>query len=205
MRTAVVNERAPEYGFVFDFLKEYHPERVLDVGTGTTALPALLSVFIPEVVASDNVTDYWPNGMTNKHCDVVDNDIVNSTLEGEFDLITCISVLEHIEKDLDAIDNMIKLLAPGGKLIITCPYRHTEYVPNAYDITGVQRPYICKMYDKYNVDDWCSRGLMLDKVEYWRIFAGDYWGQGIRIKPLMSHNPDTHHHLACLQFTKMVL
>jgi SAM-dependent methyltransferase len=38
-----------------------------------------------------------------------------------FDLITCISVLEHIPEDARAVRTMWSLLRPGGKLILTVP------------------------------------------------------------------------------------
>jgi SAM-dependent methyltransferase len=51
----------------------------------------------------------------------------NSTIEmakyppETFDLITCISVLEHIPADREAIEAMWLLLRPGGRLILTLP------------------------------------------------------------------------------------
>lgn len=41
--------------------------------------------------------------------------------EGTFDLITSISVIEHIPEDTGAIATMWRLLRPGGKLLITVP------------------------------------------------------------------------------------
>jgi SAM-dependent methyltransferase len=38
-----------------------------------------------------------------------------------FDLITCLSVLEHIPEDKRAVETMWSLLRPGGKLILTVP------------------------------------------------------------------------------------
>lgn len=38
-----------------------------------------------------------------------------------FDLITCISVLEHIPEDRDAVSTMWSLLRPGGRLVLTVP------------------------------------------------------------------------------------
>jgi SAM-dependent methyltransferase len=38
-----------------------------------------------------------------------------------FDLITCLSVLEHIPEDKGALETMWSLLRPGGKLILTIP------------------------------------------------------------------------------------
>jgi SAM-dependent methyltransferase len=51
----------------------------------------------------------------------------NSTIEmakyspETFDLITCISVLEHIPADREAVEAMWLLLRPGGRLILTLP------------------------------------------------------------------------------------
>lgn len=51
----------------------------------------------------------------------------NSTIEmtkyapESFDLITCVSVLEHIPADREAIEMMWLLLRPGGRLILTLP------------------------------------------------------------------------------------
>jgi SAM-dependent methyltransferase len=40
-----------------------------------------------------------------------------------FDLITCLSVLEHIPADRDAVRQMWTLLSPGGRLVLTMPCR----------------------------------------------------------------------------------
>lgn len=53
--------------------------------------------------------------------------LINSSIEmanyavKSFDLITCISVLEHIPTDREAVDVMWSLLRPGGRLILTLP------------------------------------------------------------------------------------
>lgn len=41
--------------------------------------------------------------------------------DSTFDLITCISVLEHIPDDTKAVEKMWSLLRPGGSLILTLP------------------------------------------------------------------------------------
>jgi ubiquinone/menaquinone biosynthesis C-methylase UbiE len=40
-----------------------------------------------------------------------------------FDLITCISVLEHIPADREAVERMWSLLKTGGRLVLTLPCR----------------------------------------------------------------------------------
>ena len=41
---------------------------------------------------------------------------------GRFDLILATEVLEHVADWLSAFDNLARLLAPGGKLLVTCPH-----------------------------------------------------------------------------------
>ena len=81
----------------------------------------------------DNVKDYWPSGMSNRHYYILDRDIASSKrleLDGKFDLITCVSVLEHIIDHKMALQNMFGLLNEGGHLIITCPYTENNYTEN---------------------------------------------------------------------------
>jgi SAM-dependent methyltransferase len=58
-----------------------------------------------------------------------------------FDLITCISVLEHIPQDEAFIETMWSLLCPGGKLILTLPCMSKpleQYI--SYNQYGVLNP-----------------------------------------------------------------
>ena len=118
------NERPIEYEFALRALRDARPQTLLDVGTGTTAWPHLLRNCGFVVTAIDNVRDYWPRGMVNRHWSVLDVDIVNplKALPGGYEAITCISVLEHIPQHLTAMQNMVALLAPGGLLVLTTPY-----------------------------------------------------------------------------------
>lgn len=130
------NERPVEYAFLFRKLAELYPLRVLDVGTGMTALPHLISNCGPLVTATDNVRDYWPEWTTNRHYHVLDDDITETRLKDRFDLVCCISTLEHIKTPEAAVRNMFRLLNPGGSLILTFPYTEGRYVANVYDLPG---------------------------------------------------------------------
>ncbi|GAH10357.1 unnamed protein product, partial [marine sediment metagenome] len=130
------NERPIEFDFVFRKLGEIYPRTILDVGTGKTALPHLMRHCGFLVTATDNVRDHWASGMLNRHYHVIDDDITDTRLSDTFDLITCISVLEHIQKPDDAIRNMFSLLKTNGHLILTCPYNEKSYVKNVYELPG---------------------------------------------------------------------
>jgi SAM-dependent methyltransferase len=60
---------------------------------------------------------------------------------GSFDLVTCISVLEHIPDDLAAVRAMWRLLKPGGRLVLTVPcaaHESEQYIDR--DQYGVLQP-----------------------------------------------------------------
>lgn len=40
----------------------------------------------------------------------------------EYDLVWCEQVLEHVERPLVALDNLIRLTRPGGRLILSTPF-----------------------------------------------------------------------------------
>jgi len=55
------------------------------------------------VTTVDNVKDYWPSGMSNRHYYVINDDIRDWKLNHKSDLITSISVVEHIEQSDSAV------------------------------------------------------------------------------------------------------
>jgi|SRR5580692_2252961 hypothetical protein len=78
--------------------------------------------------------DYWPDGMVYRYWTVLNDDILSpkDVLSKNFEAITCISVLEHIEDHARAMQNMVHLLVSGGVLILTTSYFHHHPPPNVY-------------------------------------------------------------------------
>lgn len=201
------NERSIEFRFVFEHLTHLQPETILDVGTGTTALPHLMRNCGFVVTAIDNVTDYWPGGMVNRHFHVIDDDIRRSKLRREFDVVTCVSVLEHIQAFDQAVDEMFRLLRPGGHLILTCPYNERRYHPNVYDapesMYGRGSPYVAQSYSRGQLDGWLARnGAELVAQEFWQLFTGELWTFGELVRPPRPSSREGIHQLACLVLRK---
>jgi len=74
-------------------------------------------------------------------CVFVDKIMDETTFaDGSFDVITSLSVVEHIPNDTNAILKMWNLLKPGGRLVLTVPCAHTastEYVDrDEYQLLG---------------------------------------------------------------------
>ena len=205
------NERPVEFSFVFRWLKKLYPKNVLEVGTGTTALPHLMRNCGCLVTAIDNIKDYWPSGMSNRHYYVVNNDITASqiNINDKFDLITCISVLEHIEKHDAAICNMFNLLNPNGHLILTFPYSENQYVKNVYELTGSNFsgkniPYVCQSFSRNELSKWLQEndGEIVEQ-EYWQFWDGDFWRIGNKIIPPLRVSCEEKHQIACLLIQKI--
>lgn len=196
-----LNERGVEYEFVFRFVAQCRPRSVLDVGTGATALPSLLRTCGPTVRAIDNVSDYWPNGMLNRHYHVEDEDICQGAV-GTYDMITCVSVLEHIRDPTSAIRSMLKALNTGGSLIVTFPYSELRYIPNVYDLPnsayGKGEPYVCQSYSREDLKRWFASCQITDQ-EYWKFWDGEFWTCGKMLPFPIQSSVNEPHQLTCLR------
>jgi SAM-dependent methyltransferase len=115
-----VNERAVEVPIVWKYVKECKGA-VLEVGS-------VLPHYFP---FQHDVVDKYEKGEN-----IINEDAASMKLEKKYDLIVCISTLEHVgwdespsdqkimntpEKILRAIDNMKQVLNAKGKIIITVP------------------------------------------------------------------------------------
>ncbi len=201
------NERSIEYSFVFENLTELRPDKILDVGTGQTALPHLMRSCGYQVAAVDNIVDYWPAGMVNRHFHVAHDDITKTKLTEKFDFITCISVLEHIKPHGDAVKSMLSLLNPGGHLVLTCPYNETKYIENCYDLEGSSygqgAAFVCQAFSRKEVEGWLRQnGATIVKQDYWNFFTGKFWTVGEVVKVPRRVTKTETHQLTCLLLKK---
>ena len=206
---SAVNERPIEFAFVFRNLVAIWPKRILDVGTGMTSLPHLMRNCGFYVTATDNIQDYWPSGMVNRHYHILNDDITHSSLSESFDVITCISVLEHIKEHRDAIKSMFRLLVPGGHLILTCPYNEESYVANVYELaeTSVKErfSFVTQAFSRKEIYAWLNDvPFELIEQEYWKFFEGEYWTCGDRVLPPIQVEHYDKHQLTCLVFKKPI-
>jgi 2-polyprenyl-3-methyl-5-hydroxy-6-metoxy-1,4-benzoquinol methylase len=198
-----VNERPVEYAFLFRQIAALQPRAVLDVGTGATALPSLLRSCGLLVTATDNVRDFWPAGMVNRHWHVLDDDITRPRLQGPFDLIACISVLEHIADHPTAVKSMLGLLRPGGHLVLTAPYSERSYCPNVYELEGSAaagraQPYRTQSFSRHELEIWLSGGAELVDQELWQFYDSEHWTVGNRLPRPRKTGPEERHQIGCM-------
>jgi SAM-dependent methyltransferase len=203
------NERPVEFAFAFRWLSEIQPGSVLDVGTGKTAWPDLVANCGIRVTAVDEIRGYWSGGFFNRHYHVLHDDITRTRLTGPYDMVTCLSVIEHIDDHEAAFSGMHSLLGPGGHLVLTFPYCETRFVENVYREPGSSATAggadgrLCRVYSRREVERWLagSRARIVAQ-EYWKVFSGELWTLGERLPRPHRVTRDEPHHLTCLLIRK---
>jgi SAM-dependent methyltransferase len=143
----------------------------------------------------------------NRHFPVVNGDITAPALDLKFDMITCVSVLEHIPNHRAAIRGMFSLLRPGGHVVLTFPYNEQRYVPDAYKLPeasyGADYRFVAQIYSRRELDTWLAdTGGKILLQEYFEVFTGDLWTVGARLDPVRRSEQDRKHHLTCLLLRK---
>jgi 2-polyprenyl-6-hydroxyphenyl methylase / 3-demethylubiquinone-9 3-methyltransferase len=111
--------QADEHGF-----KPLAGKTALDVGCGAGLLAEPLARLGAKVTAVDAAPELIE--VAKAHADgqglAIDYRAVGvETIEGQFDLVTAMEVVEHVAEPQAFIDDLAKRLAPGGLLILSTP------------------------------------------------------------------------------------
>ena len=119
-------------------------DRALEIGPGSGVYLATLASVAREVVASDIESAYLDHlgPLTDEHPNLrlVWDDITKSAFaDGEFDLVLCSEVIEHIHDSPAALREMHRILRTGGTLILSTPQRYSplELASKAAFLPGV--------------------------------------------------------------------
>lgn len=203
-----LNERPVEYSFVFEMIAKYYPKSVLDVGTGLTALPHLMANCGIKVVAVDNIKDYWTTNMINRHYWVKNDDVTKLNLQQKFEMVVCVSTLEHIEQFNLAVKNMVGRLKKNGHLILTFPYNEKKGAVNVYELKGTNAQelpkYHTRAFCRHDLNRWEKDcGLKIVDQQYWDFFTGDYWTVGNMVLPPKKVDKNTKHQISTVIFRKI--
>jgi SAM-dependent methyltransferase len=119
-----------EFAFVWDALSKLSPARYFDVSS-PHAFPIVLMLKKPTLFAelvNPDALDLASTANLVQALGLEDRCSLKSCLidaapfeAGSFDVITSISVVEHILQDHQAIQKMWDFLKPGGRLLLTLP------------------------------------------------------------------------------------
>jgi len=125
--------------FIQDFVKKYGvPKRVLDVGSRHINGTVKDCIREAEMGAPDEIIGI--DFVDGENVDIVMNghDLVEKFGENSFDAVMCTETLEHDNKFWITVEQMRKVVKPGGWLLITVPgihfFRH-DYPSDYYRFT----------------------------------------------------------------------
>lgn len=137
---------------------------ILDVGCGTGIMLERLKAFgkVRGMDFSEDAVKYSNMRLEKKV------EIRQGRLDGELpyekgstDLVTLLDVIEHIDDDRGALENVRKLLRPGGTLVCTVPA--FQFLWSGHDVLNHhKRRYTWKeLYDKIT-----AAGFKIEKISY---------------------------------------
>ncbi|MGD0887500.1 MAG: class I SAM-dependent methyltransferase [Thermodesulfovibrionales bacterium] len=83
--------------------------------------------------------------------------------DGSFDAVLCTQVLEHLNKPLESVKEIYRILKPGGKLYLTAPMAHCEHQTphDFFRYTSFGLKYLCEEAGFKTVDIAPFGGLLV--------------------------------------------
>jgi len=117
-----------------NFIENYAPyEKVLDFGCGSGVMLPFLAEHSQHVTAMD--IDLVPLEHVKKYISLPENvqllDANQTSLlqltPGSFDLISALDVLEHVQNLSRTLSELLRLLKPGGQLVVSGPTENALY------------------------------------------------------------------------------
>lgn len=122
-----INERILEIPFIYSRIP-FDPVRILDVGACESSVSLSLASIGHRVTALDTRKYHFPH----PQLEIITGDIINHHRPNYYDLVICLSTLEHIGievygntsqigQDERAVKKMFQNLKKGGRLLLTTP------------------------------------------------------------------------------------
>jgi SAM-dependent methyltransferase len=157
------------------------PANYLDLGAGAGIIPSVMALAGVNVTAVDTWEEYEA-GFDNQmgECEnllarlkqsgvkCVDHNILQAPLpfaSGSFDVVSMLAVLEHLPRPLTVLQEVTRLLRPGGLLIVT--------VPNTANLRNRIRLLVGRSPHPDDISVWLSptffghfREMTLEEVTY---------------------------------------
>lgn len=194
-----------EYAYALLYSGHRHRGSVLDVGSAKSVFPYFLAAIGYNVTTIDmEDCAYRQEKSTKFNVKSLFGDLrdFQPELEGRFDLITNLSVIEHVDEDTKAVLNLAKYLKPGGVMVISTDF-YKEYIeyPDANRTIVCDRPEGSHPNSRvYTEDAFLDRIIKpLEKVGLKRLGLTDYQNVDIKDPKALSVRGLYTFGIACLR------
>jgi 2-polyprenyl-3-methyl-5-hydroxy-6-metoxy-1,4-benzoquinol methylase len=111
-------------------------KKVLDAGCGTAYGSAMLGRAGAESVVGVDIAEsvlQSVRGDMPENVELIVDDLSNLALEDDrFDLVVCFEVIEHFHDPQPVLDNLVRVLAPDGVMLVSSPNRGVYPAGNPY-------------------------------------------------------------------------
>jgi SAM-dependent methyltransferase len=149
-------------------------KRVLDAGCGTGYGIAMLLAEGPESVTGVDISDEAladAGRRLGDEAELVRADVRDLPFgDDSFDMVVCFEVIEHVDRQRDALDQLKRVLRPGGVLLISSPNRDVyppgnehhvrEYRPEELRAELEERFETVRLYSQH---PWLASALLGDE------------------------------------------
>lgn len=113
--------------------------RAVDLGAGSGALAQRLKALGLRVEAVELCREEFRADVPLTVLDLNRSDFASALGEGQFELVTAVEVIEHLESPLSFLRNVRRLLAPGGRAVVTTPNVDSAAARVKFLLTGKLR------------------------------------------------------------------
>jgi SAM-dependent methyltransferase len=156
-----------EYSWIFHNMKR-EEGRILDIGFGKFPIfPLQLAALGYDMYGIDLVNVMHPifkEIAETLNFKIQIGDVLDAKPNGFFDMITCVSTIEHAEKDVEIMQKLKQLLKRGGLLFLTTEYGLRKQNIPIYDY-ATKKGEGWKVYDKETFGE-LIKGFRIRKAEY---------------------------------------
>ena len=167
--------------WIFDTIRDDLGRRIIEVGSGVGNITQFL-LNAERVVCLEPFEPYRDHlrrtfrqhrNVSVQPCPI--EDCPNAYVPaGGFDSVICPNVLEHIERDVDALRHMAALLVPGGRVIVLVPALPALYGEMDRAMGHVRRYTLGELKRKFR-----EAGLHVERGRYMNLIGAlGWWWQG---------------------------
>jgi|GEM_PF-3102542 len=107
-----------EYGMATEIIEQIKPKSLFEIGSGDGQFLKRIQHIVPRIIGSEYNTSA-ANKARARGLEILTQDI--GTINEQFDIVCHFEVLEHVFDTKPLMENSVKLLKKGGKLIIGTP------------------------------------------------------------------------------------
>ena len=162
--------------YIYFLIKKYLKKKILEVGAGIGSFTKNYIDASKEITLTELDTynfNFLKDNFKDSNVEILKDPI--NKINGNFENILYLNVLEHIKEDVEEVDQALEKVVPGGHLIILVP-AHQELYGNLDEAVGHFRRYNINFFKNLNLKNAEIKKLYyLDMAGYFLFFLNNFF------------------------------